>query len=43
MSKIIDYANFSDLEDQIDALYEVYDRVEYIRECGPNRAELFCE
>lgn len=42
MSRIVDYSDFTDLEQQVDELYETYSHVEYVRSCGDNKAEFYC-
>lgn len=42
MTKVVEYSDFSDLTDKVNELYETYNRVEYLREAGPNEAEYFC-
>lgn len=42
MSITIEYESFYELEDKVDALFDTYNRVEYIGEAGANRAQYFC-
>lgn len=42
MSITIEYTSFCELEDKVDALFDTYNRVEYIGEAGANRAQYFC-
>ncbi len=42
MSKVIEYANFSDLEEKVDDLYSVYNHVEYLGDVGLNQARFYC-
>lgn len=42
MSKIIYFRDADDYNRQVDALYEEWNRVEWIQRIGENKAELFC-
>lgn len=42
MTVQVSYTNFCDLEDKVDRLYDTFNHVEWLRDCGDNRAEYFC-